>query len=419
MELEQLVIDLKKQLAQREQELVDVKQNIDQTEQAVSDKIQLGPITIGGAIRANYVYGDYSSADGPSRGGNGGNFELDTFRLNVSLDYEQLIGKLEYRWYDGYNFMHTAWLGYAFDDSSQLQAGITRVPFGPGPYGVSQSWFFDQHYYLGLSDDMDLGVKYQNQSGPWSLDFAYFYSSEGDWNGVSEDSARYSYDAVEWDSALDSNGNVIAASSNGYTEKNQFNVRAIYSIEHEQGSSDLGISLQFGELDGKDASDGEHWAVSAHMINQYGPLKLATQLTVYEFDIGNDNLLGTDELIPLGAYDFAWPTAAKAWVPALSLSYVLATPDILWLDSITPYIEYSSIIKDSSDFNDSELFILGAAWASGGWYVYSDLAWSNGNFFIGEEGDSYENVFNGVGDFGVNGNDQWNYRFNINFGYYF
>jgi hypothetical protein len=419
MELEQQVAELKKQLAESEQALAEARQTIEQSDQPASDKIKIGVVTIGGAIRANYIYGNYESTGaGPSRGDNGGNVELDTLRLNMSLNREQWIGKLEYRWYDGYNFMHTAWLGYVLDDSSQVQAGITRVPFGPGPYGISQSWFFDQHYYLGLSDDMDFGIKYLKQSGPWDFAFAYFYSSEGDWNGVSENSARYSYDAVKWNSGVDINGNVIAAASNGYSEENQFNVRAIYRIEDSQGWSDLGVSVQFGELDGKGASDGDHYAVSAHLVNQHGQFKLATQLTAYEFDIGADNALGTDELIPLGAYDFAWPVAAKGWIPAVSLSYVYETPDIAWLDSITPYIEYSSIIKDSSAHNDSELFILGAAWASAGWYIYSDLAWSNGNLFIGNEGDNY-NIIDGVSDFGVNGNDDWQYRFNINFGYYF
>ena len=417
--LEQKIVELKKQLAQSEQALAAAKQTIGQAEKPALDKIIMGPITIGGAVRVNYIYGDYSSSDGPSRGDQGGNVELDTFRINLSLKHEQLIGELEYRWYNGYNFVHTAWLGYAFDDTSQLQAGITRVPFGPGAYGVSQSYFFDQHYYLGLSDDMDFGVKYVRQTGPWDLAFAYFESSEGNGNGFSKDSARYSYDAVEWRSGLDTNGNVIASSSNGYTEKNQVNGRAIYHIEHRDSSTDIGLSLQVGELDGNGAKDGNHWAASVHLVNQNGPMKLAVQFTAYEFNISDDNALGTAQLIPLGAFDFAWPVAAKAWVPAISLSYVLATPSLAWLDSITPYVEYSSIIKDHADFNNSELITLGAAWASGGWYIYSESAYSNGNLFIGDNGDNYANINQGVGDFGVNGNDEWNYRFNINFGYYF
>ena len=121
----------------------------------------------------------------------------------------------------------------------------------------------------------------------------------------------------------------------------------------------------------------------------------------------------------MGAFDFAWPVATKAWIPAVSLSYRIDTPGIAWLNHILPYLEYSSIVKDESDFKDSQMWTLGAAWAKGGWYIYSDMAYSNGNYFVGDDGDDYSNILQGVGDFGVDGNDKWNYRFNVNFGYYF
>jgi len=432
--LERRVADLSRELEQARRDLAAAKQAASaandraataEAELAAAEKraparIQLGPVAVGGAVRVNYILGSYpDGGSGPSRGGNGGNFELDTFRINLALDYDQLIGKAEYRWYDGYNFIHTGWLGYAFEDGSQLQAGVTRVPFGPGPYGVSQSWFFDQHYYVGLADDMDLGLKYVTKRGTWDLDFAYFFSSEWNGNGTSADSARYGYDSVTWRSGLDQDGNVVGAPLNGYEERNQVNVRAIYGFDDVAVPTDLGISLQYGQLRGRDADNGHHWAASAHMVNKMGNFKLATQLTRYEYDIDSDNPLGTDKLIPMGAYDFAWPVATKAWVPAVSLSYKYETGQIPWLDYVLPYLEYSSIVKDEDEFNDSQMWTLGAAWAKGGWYIYSDLVYSNGNYFIGNDGDDYSNIFNGVGDFGVDGNDKWNYRFNINFGYYF
>ena len=365
--------------------------------------IQLGPVTIGGAMRIHYIYGDYSKiGDAPQRGGN---VELDTFRINASLNYQQFIGRFEYRWYDGYNFLHTGWLGYAFEDGSQLEVGVTRVPFGPGPYGVSQSWFFGQHYYVGLADDMDLGVKYLTEIGRWDLAFAYFYSSEGNWNGASEDSARYSYDAVKWRSGIEANGDIVESAVNGYDERNQFNFRAIYQFGSGAKTTDIGDSFEWGELDGQRADDGEHRAVSGHMVNKLGNLTLALQLTRYEMHI-DDNALAVDNLIALGAYDFAWPAATKAWIPAISISYQYDTPQLSWLDFVKPYLEYSNIVKDDNEQNNSSLAILGAAWASGGWYIYSDFAYSNGNLFVGNEGDNYSNIYDGVGDFGANGNDK-------------
>ena len=104
------------------------------------------PIKIGGAMRANYVYGTYT--DG--RGDGIGDVDLEILRINADLDFNNIIGRLEYRWYprwfgssSGYSMIHTAWLGYNLEDLGSLKAGIVRVPFGPGPYGVSSSWFFD------------------------------------------------------------------------------------------------------------------------------------------------------------------------------------------------------------------------------------------------------------------------------------
>jgi hypothetical protein len=412
------------------EEHASIEPPVDEDPASEDKAFKIGPVTVGGAMRVNYVLGSYKDLDnGPNRGGNGGNVELDTFRINLALDYENIIGRLEYRWYPGgtgknYNFLHTGWLGYRFADDSEIQIGVNRVPFGPGPYGVSQSWFFDQHYYVGLSDDMDLGTKYSTAIDQWTLDVAYYGASEGSYFGRSLDSARYSYDAVRWQESVDADGNVVfGGSNNGFDERHQFNVRAIYRLEDIAVPTDVGISLQHGQLKGQRTDDGTHWAASAHMVNRIDNLTVASQLTRYEYDIDSDNPWGTDKLIPMGAYDFAWPVATRAWIPAVSISYLHETPQIAWLDSVLPYIEYSSIVKDENGFNDSQMWVLGAAWARGGWYVYSDLAYSNGNYFVGNEArgggaDDYGRV-DGVGDFGANGNDKWNYRFNLNLGYYF
>lgn len=401
-----------------------------------ADKITFGPLTIGGALRANYVLGSYPNRGssgaypntGPSRGGNGGDFELETFRINMDLQYENLIGKLEYRWYNGYNFLHTGWLGWAFDDGSRIEVGQNRVPFGPGPYGVSQSWFFDQHFYVGLADDMDLGLKYSTNLGDWALDLGYYNRAQWDGNGKSLDSARYDYDIVPWTGGVAPDGTVsYNIEPNGWEERNQFNLRAIYKLDEVAVPTEIGTSLQWGQLKGRRTDDGEHWAASVHMKNSWNNWLLATQLTRYKIEVDDNLFLSTDALVPMGAYDFPWPVATDAWIPAVSLSYLWETHSIPWLDSVRPYVEYSSIVKEDSDFNDSQLVVLGAAWARRGWYIYTDLAFSDGNLFVGNETsagtpEGYGNLFDptlGAGDFGANANDHWNYRLNINFGYYF
>ena len=381
---------------------------------------QVGPLSVGGAIRANYVIGDYTRLgnDGPSREGHGGNFELDIFRINLDYAENNWLGKVEYRWYDGYNFFHTAWVGYQWEDA-QLQVGLNRVPFGVGAYGPANSWFFDQHYYVGLADDMDVGVKYSRKMGALNLDLAYYLMAEPNGRSKSnlEDAARYSYDIVD-------NGTEYGY----YDESHQFNIRGIYSTELGSGiKEDIGISLQAGmlEADNDYADDTWSYAASIHSKTTMGNWALMLQLTKYDYETDYDDPALTDDLIKMGAFAFAWPVAASGIIPAAALSYTYK-PTVEWIDSITFYNDYSVILKDGEfvsgeDFNDSALNVTGMAIASGGWYIYVDYAYSNGNYFVGDDGDAYVGPYetSSVGDFGANDNDDWNGRFNINFGYYF
>ncbi|MEZ4567400.1 MAG: hypothetical protein R2860_10725 [Desulfobacterales bacterium] len=88
---------------------------------------------------------------------------------------------------------------------------------------------------------------------------------------------------------------------------------------------------------------------------------------------------------------------------------------------VIPYVEYSNIVKETDGCNNSELVDIGAAWAVAGgiftpiwlfptamilsvmpwvWRLRRRLVWSS----------------NRVGE---NPTDKWEYRLNINFGYYF
>lgn len=92
--------------------------------------------------------------------------------------------------------------------------------------------------------------------------------------------------------------------------------------------------------------------------------------------------------------------ATKAWMPAISHSYKHEAPGIPWPDYLLPYLEYSSLLKDARSFNDGQMWILVAAWSRGGGYICSDLVYSDGKYFTGEDGDDYSNIRRGVGDLG-------------------
>lgn len=378
------------------------------------------PIKIGGAMRVNYAYGTYGDDDNPHpRGEKIGDADLEIFRLNADLDYQNIISRIEYRWYDSYSMIHTAWLGYNLGDMGTVKAGVVRVPFGPTAYGVSNSWFFDQHFYVGLADDMDVGIRWDTTIDELMLSVGYFLMSEPQTVGNSLASSRYSYDVVRQNTKVDSNGVVnedsdknTEESENGFDEQHQFNLRAIYSPAE---ALDVGVSLQYGMLKGMNVGDddsGSHYALSGHLKFSVADITLYPQLTYYAHNITDDTLWGTGDLILMGAYDYPSLVASKGLIPAVSLRYGgIDTSSISWIDSVTPYAEFSTILKTVDDFNASNLFTLGASWTIlGSLYVYSDFALTNGNFFVGNQGSN---------NFGANKDNVWNGRLNFNFGYYF
>ncbi len=274
------------------------------------------PIKVGGAMRVNYAYSTtYGDDENPHpRGENIGDVDLEIFRLNADLDYNNIISRLEYRWYDGYSMIHTAWLGYQLSDSSTVKAGIVRVPFGPTAYGVSTSWFFDQHFYVGLADDMDLGIRWNDTFGKLTLDVGYYPLADPQLITYgSLNSSRYSYDIVKWEEKADAKGTVEwGAGENGYDEQHQFNIRAIYALEN---IADVGVSAQFGLLKGTNVGEddsGNHYALSAHMKNTVSDFTLYSQFSYYAHNITDDTPWGTGDLIPMGLTTSPGPSPQKA-----------------------------------------------------------------------------------------------------------
>lgn len=379
--------------------------------------IDFGPLSIGGAIRANYIQGDYVKDDSgaPQRGGNGGNFEFDTFRINLEFDYKGWIAEGEYRFYDGYHFLSTGWVGYESDAFGHLEVGVTRTPFGVGACGASSSFMFDQNYYVGLADVKKIGATYTRVYDQFTFDIGYYPIDVWNGNGASDESARYSYAVVPED---------VGGVPGAYEQKHQLNIRT--TVDLEELNTVFGVSAQWAMLDAKKdkAHDSDAYAAAIHAKSTYKAFVLMLQLARYEFDAnyktGADGIRHSNNLINMGAYDFAWPTATRGWIPSLAASYTVR-PEIDWIDAITFYNDYSILIKDASGFNHSSLNTTGMAIARGNWYIYVDYAISDGNYCIGNEDDVYADTYaeSSVGDFGANRNDSWKGRFNINIGYYF
>lgn len=361
----------------------------------------------GGAVRFNYQQNDYSDGyDGA------GKLDFDTARINIDYRREALTGSFEYRYYKGRavndgrfvqsffdgssndsHFLHHAWLGWKFTEHDEVQLGVNKVPFGGLPF-ASHSYFFQLPYYVGLEDAYNLGIKYAATRGDWRAHVAFYARPGPDGHGESRDSARYTYNVVETETA-------------GNRERNTAVARLARELRHgADASTGVGMSLLAGEVpDTASDKTGRRWAAALHLEGVYGRWGVKTEWIRYRYHLES----AEDEVVMMGAYDAPYEVAAKGDLLVAGLSYRLPIgrgP----LDEVTFYYDYSALYKDVGGFPHSRQNVLGAAWTLGKWLVYTDLAFGKHHPFIGSD---YGTAL------GAGGDDEWHRRFNINIGYYF
>lgn len=340
---------------------------------------------LGGALRFNLFHRDFVASSESKYGESG----LDVFRLNVDGRIDDILISAEYRHYSYMDTIHHGWLGYEFDDGSQLRFGIHQVPFGLLPYAAHNAWF-GVPYYLGLADDYDMGVHYQRSDGPWRTDLAFYKNEE--LNDPS-DTNRYSFDLVQ-----------VGAEQN--EEINQINGRLAYTFGLDSGCEiELGASGQMSEIYNAASDDsGEHWAVASHIDSRCGRWNI--QLQGIRYDYSPENPFGlTRDRVRVGAFGGSYDIAARADVLVFNLAYNFDSP---WsrIDQITCYNDYSRLFKDMDDAEDSQINTLGCAIGSGPLFTYVDWIYANNMAFFGN------------GSMAAGGVDDWRSRLNLNVGFY-
>lgn len=425
--------------------------------------IKIGSLKLGGAIRANYISGDYSNnaadgaIDGPSR--NKGTMNLGTVIFNGKYESNDSIAYAEYRFYDnvgsfgGTHFLHTAWLGKRFNDGSVIKAGIVEVPFGIERFGAAYGYLNHLDTIVGLADDRDLGISYNFALSDWDVDIAYFVGSEPEGRGESENSARGSYDIVSPYSPLadlqfdfSSNylkNNYLLGNFSPWKEDEQFNIRLKKEFYFGNFDNIIGASYQYGTLESTDDlgrfDEGTSRASSIFIKSTSGSWQLKAALTQYDYDIDTSNVgfsfpyyYNPDQIV-IGGFDTPFFIASKGTIPSIGISYTLF-PKIDFIDFLVPYLDYSRIIKDGetngnyyiapigTEFNDSEQVSIGSMIGIGSLLIYVDLSFGKGSPLIGNYNSQYFTgaSFNGEQPgSGLNFDDKWQHRFTINFGYYY
>ncbi|WP_348762419.1 hypothetical protein [uncultured Salinisphaera sp.] len=378
----------------------------DIVDEVYEDK-QSKTVKVGGALRFNATYAEFN--DGQKD--RGGDIGLDTFRINVDADIDDLLFSAEYRFYNTWRALHHGWVGYQFTDDQHIEVGLTRVPFGILPY-ASNNFYFSSNYYTGFEDDYDIGAKYVATPGQWDFQAAFFKNSEGNGND------RYSVDPIGIKPQInDENGNPIPATQapgglarnnfvDGYAqsvqETNTTNLRAAYNWKHaEDYVSEIGISGQYGFIYNNATTEyyGDNIAGALHLHGNYGPWEVMLEAARYEYDLdGNEDVLGTGYFNT----NYVIPTEATSWLGNVSYTFQL---DLGPFDSLEVYNDYTYIGNKSGALPNTWQNVTGAALAAGNLYTYFDLIQGKNETFV-----------NGtlVGD-----RPKTQTLFNINMGYYF
>ena len=390
-------------------------------------------ISIGGAVRFNTMYTIYEGEtfELPTENRNG--VFWDTFRFEANGKTKGVELNFEYRFYPGFNshFLKKGYLGYEFNNESELQFGVTQVPFGMLEF-LGNSWWFQLPYYVGLEDDYDTGVKYQFKKNKWTFHIAYFLMAEP--RGVSEPdfgsfmSARYSYDIIPEDGY------------NGNKERNQLNLRAEYS----QNDFLLGFSGQLGNIyNSNTKSTSLHYAAALHTKIPVAPnMDIKFQATHYAYPEVTDDAGNRVEYVNMGAYGFGtYQVASEATMLSIGFSWTKQVDwgpisEIVFYEDYSYMHKYGNFMENGEDipFVDSQHNVLGFLVKAGNIYTYFDIAsginqpWLSDSFggpaLSSGRG---ENVSSAPGpspeDPGavniLDKNPPINTRFNINLGYYF
>jgi hypothetical protein len=333
---------------------------------------------LGAAIRFNLGWRDYGSGSGNGRP------ELELLRLEARGRSGPLLFSSQYRWYDGFDAVHHAFLGWSLAGDSDLRLGVQQVPFGLLPH-ASHSFWFGAGYYLGIEDDYDPGLVYRREDESTSLHLGMF---TGDEYGTGARYARYSFD-------------VATTPALPYRERERLHLRHARRLQRGTWDVEIGGSGFVGRVENVETGQKhDHTAWAIHGQFDRGPWSLQAQWAWYRYDVPG-------ERIALSAFRFPFEIAADAHVLTGNVAYTL--PQSGWFDSITCYNNLSTVRADGPTQAHSWQNVSGCSFGKGVMFTYVDWIAGRNMWFIGGPGVGIDEP----------GGDRWRSRLNVNLGFYF
>ncbi|WP_299788772.1 hypothetical protein [uncultured Shewanella sp.] len=345
-------------------------------------------INIGGAVRVNYSYKDYSESSKDKAGDL--TFDMASLRFDGKLGNWGL--KSDYRFTSSTNYIKYGYGYYDLSPEWELQFGINQVPFGNIGY-ISNSYWFGLPYYLGFEDDYDVGVKATFQKNGWHTDMAFYKNAEY----AASENKQYAADLYT--------GTINGTEYNN-EETNQINLRQAYTMEHQGGSTTFGASVEAGQIyNSKTGNNGDRYAIAAHLDSKFNGWNLQLQAMQYEYDAADSM---DENKIAISVVSWQYEIASKGQVYNVNLSKTIPTE---W-GSVKFYNDFGLMTPDVADktYDDSMQNVLGAAISAGPTYTHIDFIMGKNMTFSTANNDHI-----GLPEVG----DDWDKRFNISMAYYF
>ena len=116
------------------------------------------------------------------------------------------------------------------------------------------------------------------------------------------------------------------------------------------------------------------------------------------------------EKVIMAAYNAPYSVASEGAIYSIGIRYHIPL-DLGPLEGLDIYNDYAYLDKRNTNFSDSQMNVFGVGITFGPIYTYIDWASGINHSWLGAD---YNNAFAEGID-----NDNWDHRFNINFGYYF
>ncbi|TKB56309.1 hypothetical protein FCL42_07465 [Ferrimonas aestuarii] len=348
-----------------------------------------GDFDIGGSLKYNYAYKDFSD----SSQSKGGDLDFNSFEIVVKGNWDDNWGsKAAYRFMNGHDYLKYGYVYYTGVEDWRFDAGIIGKPFGNRNY-ASHNWWYSLNYYLGFEDAFDLGGKATYQKDGWTSELAFFKNSAykaTDKRGFAADAYRGTINGTEYNNE----------------EANTFNARQSYAFDAVGIDFELGASLEYGQLyNAKLDDNGTSTAYAVHLDANYQGLNIQLQMVDYDYDQATDGSNDTNRY-GVKMLNSAYEVASKGQIYTANIAKKFSRS---W-GSFNIYNDYSIVTPDTADTtqDDSIVNTTGVSIKVNKFKFYIDHYYAKNSVWLGDAGLGLDDA-----------DDSWNSRVNINIAYFF